>query len=178
MKNTRTNKDRKSVSFFKSVRTLKRKNHIVVGGGSENTKLAVITFVRNIASQILNSIEIKEDLTKNTRFFNLSDDKKGAYASLYHEMNINFDKFKSSAGVMINERNESIHPPLANMLSMAIISRDLITEYSLGDKMSFEFKILQSFINPKRVTRSMSLQQRQTADIPSSVMVTNNRWAK
>jgi hypothetical protein len=140
--------------------------------------MAVITFIRNIASQILNSIENEEILSKNTKYFNLSDDKKGVYAPIYHEMNINFDKFKSSAGVMINERNESIHPPMTNILSMAIICRDLITEHSLGDKMSFESKILQSVINPKRVitTRSMTLQRQATNNVPPSINVNNNRW--
>jgi hypothetical protein len=46
-------------------RTVKRR-----GGGSSETKMAVMTYVRNIASQILNSIELKdENLGKNVKYF-------------------------------------------------------------------------------------------------------------
>lgn len=174
-------KTRKIVRCPRRRRTLKLNNHIS-GGGSENTNIAVISFVKNIASQILNNIEFNnEHLTTNTKYFNLTEDKKILYSPLYREINMNYDKFKNHAGILINERNDMIHPPMRDMRSRAVICRNLIIEHNLSDKLDFEMKILQSVINPKRVTRSMSL--RNVSVIPSThvsktVNVDNNRWIK
>lgn len=185
MKITRKNKNKNSKNVFFSRRsnhiniTMKRKNHIT-GGGTANTNMAVIAFVRNIASQIINSIETKLDYTlKNTKYFNLSDDKKSLYAPLYHEMNMNYDKFKYSAGIMINERNDTTHPQIKDIRHIAKICRDLIMEHNLAEKLSFELKILQSVINPKRVTRSMSLRHlTDDTSVPEKTMTVNNRWGR
>ena len=185
MKNTLTKKGKQS----RKVRFSRRQNHtnitmkrktLITGGGSANTEIAVIAFVRNIASQIINSIETKVDvMQKNTKYFNLSDDKKSLYAPLYQEMNINYEKFKSSAGLMINERNDTIHPQMKDIRSIAVICKDLIIEHNLLEKLSFELKVLQSVINPKRVTRSMSLRRlSDDVTLPEKAMTMNSRWAK
>ena len=172
---------RKVVRCLRRRRTLKRSNHIS-GGGSENTNIAVILFVKNIASQILNNIEVDDEhLITNTKYFNLTEDKRMLYSPLYIETNMNYDKFKNRAGNLINERNEMIHPSMKDIRSRAVICRNLIIEHSLSDKLDFEMKILQSVINPKRVTRSMSL--RNVSVFPSTpdsktVNVNNNRWMR
>jgi hypothetical protein len=157
-------------------------NNHISGGGSENTNIAVILFVKNIASQILNNIETNDEhLTTNTKYFNLTEDKKILYSPLYHEMNMNYDKFKQHAGTLINERNEMIHPSTRDIRSKAVICRNLITEHNLSDKLDFEMKILQSVINPKRVTRSMSLRNVSvlpTTPVVKTVNVNNNRWIR
>ena len=138
-------------------RTMRRK---VGGHQTKNTKLAVIVFVRNIVSQILNNVENTNDSSlKNTKYYKLSDEKKNLYAAMYNHVGIGFDKFKERSGVMMNQRNKSIHPLPDDMISNALICRQLIEEHGLGEEMNFESKIIQYFIfvsTNKRVTRSMT----------------------
>ena len=130
--------------------------------------------MQNVASQILNNIEPSAEFTgKNVKYFKLTDDKKGLYASVYNSSRMNFAKFKEEAGKMINKRNNVIHPSSIDLVKMAITCKDLILEYGLSETMQFENFIIQSIINkpdPKRrITRSMhKMLQMYTSDTDDS----------
>lgn len=144
-----------------------RENPVVkerLGGGGANTKTAVIIYVRNIAAQILNSIENKENNSiRNTKYSRLSNSKRTLYAPLLLSMKIDYDNFKLFSDIMINERNSSIHPPTENLPILASNCKNLIVEHNLEREMALESKILQYGINTpsKRVTRSMSSKLKQ-----------------
>jgi hypothetical protein len=146
---TRTIKNRK----IRKCRTTKRR----IGGGSA-TETAVIAYIQNIAVQILNSIEEPQQndySVSNTKFYKMGQDKRDLFKFLCADMRISFEKLKLSGGDLINERNQTIHPK--KLVDAARISDTLIKTHGLKDVLNFEYSIIDSFLNPKRIiTRSMT----------------------
>lgn len=131
------------------------------GTGIEETKTAVTAYIKNVAVQILNSIEEpKYDVSNkkscnvsNKKFYNMGDDKEELFKFLCFEMQISFKKLKEMGGNLINERNEIIHPN--DLFDAAKLSETLILSHSLGQTLKFEYSIICALIHPKRnVTRS------------------------
>jgi hypothetical protein len=146
---TRTIKNNK----IRKCRTTKRR----IGGGSA-TETAVIAYIQNIAVQILNSIEEPQQndySVSNTKFYKMGQDKRDLFKFLCADMRISFEKLKLSGGDLINERNQTIHPK--KLVDAARISDTLIKTHGLKDVLNFEYSIIDSFLNPKRIiTRSMT----------------------
>lgn len=137
-------------------RTMKRRKG---GNGQEDTKLAVVSYIRNIATQILNNMDkITDNNLKNTKYSKLTDEKKELYSALFTEMKINYGKFKTDASTMVNQRNSEVHPLQDEMLIYAEKCRELLRTHRLEMEMVFELKVIKSFISLKnvRMTRSMS----------------------
>jgi len=129
-------------------------------GGTTIDKLAMITFIRNIAVQILNSIEDpKPDFTTNTKYDTMGNSRQIYYSPIITFMNknnikkIKIDEFKKKASDMVNERNAMIHPT-TELMNKAKISVNLSESYSLQDTLSFELGILNFFIRDRPNTRS------------------------
>lgn len=126
-----------------------------IGGGNKETTTAVTAYIKNIAVQILNSIDKSQEnfTVTNTRFYNMGDDKLELFKFICSEMNINFERLKIDGGDLINERNKIIHP--IKLTEAAKVSHSLITSYGLKEVLSFEYLIINAYVNPRRnVTRS------------------------
>ena len=144
---TRTIKQRKT----RRCRTKKKR----IGGGNLETTTAVTAYIKNIAVQILNSIgSPQEDVFMNTKFYNMGDDKRDLFKFLCADMKIGFERLKSNGGDLINERNEIIHPN--DLITAAKLCDSLFKIHLLKDGLTFEYTIINSFLNPKRKTRSMT----------------------
>jgi pentapeptide MXKDX repeat protein len=148
----------KTLKKHKNRRSRTTKRNI---GGNTIDKLAMITFIRNIAVQILNSIEDpKPDSTLSTKFITMSKSRHIHYKPMVTFMNDNniisnnFDEFKQKASVMINERNKMIHPADLNIKARTCI--ELCNIYNLQDFLSFELGILKFFARDRPNTRSMT----------------------
>lgn len=154
-----------------------KKRHTMRGGvGSINTKTAVIVYIRNISSQILNSIENKDDgFLKNNKYSNLSYHKRKLYEPLFLGMKIDYDNFKLFSDIMINERNNSIHPPLNDIPIIATNCKKLIEEHKLETELALELKILQygiTRITPRTLSPSIATH------VPRSTRVTRSMTLK
>ena len=132
-----------------------------IGGDTTIDKLAMITFIRNIAVQILNSIEDpKPDFATNTKYDTIGISRRIYYSPIITSMNknnikkINFDDFKKKASDMVNERNAMIHPTAELMMDSARTSIKLSEFYSLQETLSFELGILKFFTRDRPKTRS------------------------
>ena len=138
-------------------------------GGSSDNLIAIISFIQNIAVQIINSIEESPHShhAKHTKFYRMSADKHELYKSMIMDMRINFKNFRQSAGDLINLRNDTIHP--VDLRESATIAHNLCVTHVLQDTLSFEYKILSFFLYPKRVTRSMTKTNPHDTDIKDIV---------
>jgi hypothetical protein len=140
--------------------TVKKRHTMRGGAGSINTKTAVIVYIRNITSQILNSIENKDDgFLKNNKYSNLPYHKRKLYEPLFLGMKIDYDNFKLFSDIMINERNNSIHPPLNDIPIIAANCKKLIEEHKLETELALELKILQygiTRITPRTLVSSIA----------------------
>lgn len=138
-------------------------------GGSSDNLMAIISFIRNIAVQIINSIEESPHTrrAKNNKFYRMRADKHELYKSMIMDMRINFKNFRQSAGDLINLRNDTIHP--VDLRETATIAHNLCVSHGLQDTLSFEYKILSFFLYPKRVTRSMTKTNQHYTEVKDIV---------
>ena len=148
-----------------------------VGGSSDNLT-AIIFFIRNIAVQIINSIEESPHThrSKSNKFYRMGVDKLELYKSMITDMRINFKNFRQSAGDMINKRNQTTHP--IDLIETATIGHNLCVSHTLQDALSFEYKILSFFLFPKRVTRSMTAENPLDTVINDGNRYQNRRISK
>ena len=126
-----------------------------IGGGNLETTTAVTAYIKNIAVQILNSIGYpQENVFTNTKFYNMGEDKRSFFKFLCADMKTSFERLKLDGGDLINERNKIIHPN--NLITAAKLCESLIKTHLLKDELTFEYTIIDSFMNSKRKTRSMT----------------------
>jgi predicted RNA binding protein YcfA (HicA-like mRNA interferase family) len=136
---------------------LTTKRRIGGGVGDDETIDAVISYVQNVAVQILNNIEeprLDNHRTSNTRFYKMGKDKEKLFRYLCASLGNNFEIFKKLGGDLINKRNETIHPK--NLVDVAKKCLTLCIRYSLTTTLKFELSIINYFLHPKVVTRSMT----------------------
>jgi hypothetical protein len=133
---------------IRKCRTTKRR----IGGGAE-TEFAVLSYVENIAVQILHNIE--EPLQhhyKNTKFYKMDDDKYELFRYFCADMKINFGKFKIEGGDLINKRNETLHPK--NLVDAAKKCLVLCQIHNFKVTHFFVYSIINSFVNATTITRA------------------------
>jgi hypothetical protein len=148
-----------------------RKTKRRIGGrvGHEETIAAVISYVQNVAVQILNNIEeprLDNHRTSNTRFYKMGEDKRDLFKYLCANLEKSFENFKKLGGDLINKRNETIHPK--NLVDVAKKCLTLCISHNLTTTLQFERSIIYYFLHPKVVTRSMT----KTVDQDGFVTVT------